>query len=333
MTASTWLRWGLLLSPLPVMFLALQIGAYSVPWKEVWQYVLFSSGREAVSEQMWAILFQVRLPRIVLAMLVGVALSASGTTLQAVFRNPLVDAFILGISSGAALGCALSVAFLPGLPIQVGAFVLSLTAAFLTFFLARTRGEVPILSLILAGVIVSAFFSALVSIVKFLVDPHKLASIVFWLMGSLSLADWQAVQKSAPWILAGSGIIWLGRWRLNALSMGDAEAKALGVSVSRERGLFILAAAITVAAAVSVSGIIGWVGLMVPHVVRMLVGPDHRRVVPVAMALGASFMVLSDTVARTLTGGEIPVGIITTLAGAPFFIFLLKKRAQQSWTT
>jgi iron complex transport system permease protein len=129
----------------------------------------------------------------------------------------------------------------------------------------------------------------------------------------------------------GTAIPWLGRWRLNALSMGDAEARALGVDVTRERGLFILAAAIAVAAAVSVSGIIGWVGLMIPHIVRMAVGPDHRRVIPLSMAAGASFLALSDTVARSATSGEIPVGIITTLAGAPFFIYLMKKGGQESW--
>jgi iron complex transport system permease protein len=325
--------WGLLLSPAPAVLIALHVGAYPVPWGDIWQYLFPSPGQNLVAEQMRAVIWQVRLPRIVLALFVGLALSVSGATLQAIFRNPLVDAFILGLSSGAALGCALSVACFPGIPIQIGAFAFSLLAALLTFSLAHTRGEVPTLSLILAGVIVSAFFSALVSIVKFMVDPHKLASIVFWLMGSLSLADWLAVQKAAPWIAAGSSFIWLGRWRLNALSMGEGEAKTLGVSVSRERGLFILAAAVTVGAAVSVSGIIGWIGLMVPHVVRMLVGPDHRRVVPVSMALGASFMVLSDTVARTFPSGEIPVGIITTLAGAPFFIYLLKKRGQESWST
>jgi iron complex transport system permease protein len=213
----------------------------------------------------------------------------------------------------------------------VGAFVCGLTAAVLTFTMARIRGEVPTLSLILAGVVVSAFFTALVSIIKFLVDPMKLASIVFWLMGSLALADWPSVIKVLPWMAAGTAIPWLGRWRLNALSMGDAEAKALGVDVARERGVFILAASVAVAAAVSVSGIIGWVGLMIPHIVRMAVGPDHRRVIPLSMAAGASFLALSDTVARSTASGEIPVGIITTLAGAPFFIYLMKKGGQESW--
>ncbi len=329
MRPRTWVYWLLLLSPLPAFLMAMQVGAYPVPWRAWWHVLASGHGKEV---QIQSIVFDIRLPRIVLGMLVGLGLSASGATLQAVFRNPLVDAFILGLSAGAAFGCALSVALVPALPIQVGAFIFSLIAAFLAFTLARTRREVPTLSLILSGVVVSAFFTALVSIIKFMVDPMKLASIVFWLMGSLSQADWRAVRQAGPWILAGAVLIWLGRWRLNAMSMGDAEARALGVDVGRERGLFILAAAVTVAAAVSVTGIIGWVGLMIPHIVRMLVGPDHRRVIPLSMAAGASFMVLSDTVARTIVGGEIPVGIITTLFGAPFFIYLLKRGGAESWS-
>ncbi len=330
MKSCSWLMWGLALAPLPAFFLALQTGAFPVSLGSLAQ-VLFGTGNPAMGEQLQAIIWQVRLPRVILAMLIGLALSLSGATLQAVFRNPLVDAYILGISSGAAFGCALSVAFFPELPIQVGAFVFSLAAAFLTFTLARTRGEVPTLSLILAGVVVSAFFSALVSLIKFLVDPHKLASIVFWLMGSLSLADWRAVGKAFPWILLGAVPLWLGRWRLNAMSLGEAEALALGMEVGRERALFIMAAALAVAGAVSVSGIIGWVGLMVPHLVRMLVGPDHRRVIPLSMTLGGSFLMISDTLARSSAAGEIPVGIITTLCGAPFFIYLLKTSGKESW--
>lgn len=329
MKSRRFLVWALALSPLPVFFLALQVGAFPVALGELWKVLL--GDRQIADEQIRAIVWQVRLPRLVLALLVGLALSLAGATLQAVFRNPLVDAYILGISAGAAFGCAISVAFFPALPIQVGAFGFSLVAAFLTFALARTQGEVPTLSLILAGVVVSAFFTAMVSLIKFLVDPHKLASIVFWLMGSLSLADWGAVIKAAPWILMGVVPIWLGRWRLNAMSLGDTEAQTLGVEVGRERGLFLLAAALAVAGAVSVTGIIGWVGLMVPHLVRMLVGPDHRRVIPLSMTLGAAFMMFSDTLARTSAAGEIPVGIITTVCGAPFFIYLLKRGGQESW--
>ncbi len=331
MRGKSWLYWGLIFSPLPVFLLALQVGAYPVSLSDLWRLLALTPGQSPLPEQIRAIIVKVRLPRIVLAMLVGLSLSVSGATLQAVFRNPLVDSFILGLSAGAAFGCAVTVAWLPMVPIQVGAFVCGLAAAVLTFTMARIRGEVPTLSLILAGVVVSAFFTALVSIIKFLVDPMKLASIVFWLMGSLALADWPSVIKVLPWMAAGAAIPLLGRWRLNALSMGDAEAKALGVDVARERGLFILAASVAVAAAVSVSGIIGWVGLMIPHIVRMAVGPDHRRVIPLSMAAGASFLALSDTVARSTASGEIPVGIITTLAGAPFFIYLMKKGGQESW--
>ncbi|MBM4283944.1 MAG: iron ABC transporter permease [Deltaproteobacteria bacterium] len=320
--------WLLSLAPAPVFVLALHVGAYPISLTELWQALTPGSG---VPEQLRAVILQVRLPRIVLALLVGMALSLAGATLQAVFRNPLVDAYILGLSAGAAFGCAVSVAFLPAWPVQICAFACALLAAMLTFGLARTRAEVPTLSLILAGIVVSALFTALVSLIKFLVDPHKLASIVFWLMGSLSLADWHTVMKALPWIAAGALALWLSRWRLNALSMGDQEAKSLGVEVGRERGFFLLAAALMVAAAVSVSGIIGWVGLMIPHLVRMLVGPDHRRVIPLSMTLGAAFLMLSDTLARTVTGGEIPVGIITTVCGAPFFIYLLKRGGQESW--
>jgi len=305
------------------------VGAFPVSLGDL-GWVLFG-GSQATGTQLQAIVWQVRLPRLVLAFFIGLALSLAGATLQAVFRNPLVDAYILGISAGAAFGCALSVAFFPSLPIQVGAFLFSLMAAFLTFSLARTQGEMPTLSLILAGVVVSAFFTAMVSLIKFLVDPHKLASIVFWLMGSLSLANWQAVAKAAPWILLGAVPLWLGRWRLNALSLGETEAQSLGMEVGRERGLFLLAAALAVAGAVSVTGIIGWVGLMIPHIVRMLVGPDHRRVIPLSMTLGAAFLMFSDTLARASVAGEIPVGIITTVCGAPFFVYLLKRGGQESW--
>lgn len=321
---------GLALAPVLAFILALQVGAFPVSVGDLAQ-ILVGFGNPALEDKLQAIIWQVRLPRIVLALLIGLALSAAGATLQAVFRNPLVDAYILGISAGAAFGCAVTVAFLPWVPVQLGAFLCSLAAAFLTFTLARTRGEVPTLALILAGVVVSAFFSALVSLIKFLVDPHKLASIVFWLMGSLSLADWRAVGKAAPLIALGTLPLLLGRWRLNALSLGETEARALGMEVGRERLFFLLGAALAVAAAVSVSGIIGWVGLMVPHIVRMLVGPDHRRVIPLSMTLGAAFLMVSDTLARTIAAGEIPVGIITTMCGAPFFVYLLKRGGQESW--
>ena len=322
------------LSPLGVGVVALFWGAYSVhPWlvaKILLSKVLGGSTITGDLPEL-SIVWNIRLPRIILASLVGGALSASGVTLQGIFRNPLVDPFILGLSAGAAFGCALSVAFFPNLPIQFAAFAFSIVASFVAYGLARNQGEVSRLPLVLSGVVVSAFFTALVSILKFLVDPHKLASIVYWLMGSFSLADWNAIFPAGIGIGAGGVILLLTRWRLNAMSMGEEEARALGINVERDRLLLIAAASLAVGSAVSVSGIIGWVGLMVPHLVRMIIGPDHRRLMPYAMAAGATFMVFADTLARNLTSFDIPVGIITALSGAPFFIYLMRKGTRESW--
>lgn len=299
--------------------------------KFLFQELLPGAGLPDTPEK--AIILDIRLPRVVLAGLVGAALSGSGVTLQGIFRNPLVDPFILGISAGAALGCALSMGFFPQLPLQFMAFVFGMTAVLLTYSIARTQGEIARLPLILSGVIISAFFTAMVSIVKFLVDPQKLQSIVFWLMGSFSLSDWKLVNVAGIGIVAGLLPVFLMRWRLNALSMGEDEAKSLGVNVKRERMIFIAASSLAVSVAVSVSGIIGWVGLMVPHLVRMMTGPDHKSLVPLSMAGGAAFMIVADTLARSLTSFDVPVGIITAITGAPFFIYLMKKGGKESWGT
>ncbi|MDW7998637.1 MAG: iron ABC transporter permease, partial [Thermodesulfovibrio sp.] len=278
-----------------------------------------------------AIIIDIRLPRVILAGLVGAALSCAGVTLQGIFRNPLVDPFILGISAGAAFGCAITVGFLSFLPLQLTAFVFAVLSVMIAYAVARTQGEVSRLPLILSGVIVSAFFTAMVSIVKFLVDPHKLQSIVFWLMGSFSLSDWKAVKIALLGVLAGVIPIFFMRWRLNVMSMGEEEAKALGVNIKRERLLFIGFSTFAVAVATSLCGIIGWVGLMVPHLVRMLTGPDHKTLVPLSISAGAAFMILADTISRTLTSFDIPVGIITALTGAPFFIYLMKRGGKEAW--
>jgi iron complex transport system permease protein len=323
----------ILISPLLIGWIAIFVGAYNVTplmvLKVIGSEVLPYFSIPDIEEK--AIILDIRLPRVILAGLVGIALSGSGVTLQGIFRNPLVDPFILGISAGAALGCALSVGFSPDIPIQLMAFLFGIIAVALAYTMAKTQGEVSRLPLILSGVIISAFFSAMVSIVKFLVDPHKLQSIVYWLMGSFSLADWNLVKIAGIGIIAGISPILLMRWRLNVMSMGEDEAKALGVNVKRERIIFIAASSFAVSIAVSVSGIIGWVGLMVPHLVRMMVGPDHKSLVPLSMAGGAAFMIFADTIARSLTDFDIPVGIITAITGAPFFVYLMKKGGKESW--
>lgn len=314
--------------------LALFLGSYDVSPVMVLKIIAgalapFSPNLPDMPER--SIIMDIRLPRVILAGLVGIALSVSGVTLQGIFRNPLVDPFILGISAGAAFGCALSVGFLPAIPIQIFAFLFGVAAVFLAYVIARTQGEISRLPLILSGVIISAFFTALVSIVKFLVDPHKLQNIVYWLMGSFALADWHQVRIAGFGIAIGLVPIFFMRWRLNVMSMGEDEARTLGVHVTRERILFIAASTFMVSIAVSVSGIIGWVGLMVPHLIRMLCGPDHKSLVPLSIAGGASFMIFADTLARNLTSFDIPVGIITAIIGAPFFVYLMKRGGKESW--
>ncbi|KAF0189371.1 MAG: ABC-type Fe3+-siderophore transport system permease [Desulfobulbaceae bacterium] len=323
----------IVLSPFLMAWCAMFIGAYQISpllvLKCLMNEIIPLSGMHDLPER--GIILDIRLPRILLAGIVGIALSGSGVTLQGVFRNPLVDPFILGLSAGAAFGCAVSIGFFPAVPIQVSAFVFSIASVLLAYNIAKCQGEVSRLPLILSGVIISAFFSALTSIIKFLCDPHKLQNIVFWLMGSFSLADWHTISLTGIGILIALCPVYLMRWRLNVISMGDDEAKLLGVNIRRDRLIFVVASTLAVSLAVSVSGIIGWVGLMVPHLVRMMTGPDHKSLVPLSMAAGATFMIFADTMARSLTTYDIPVGIITAVSGAPFFIYLMKKGGKESW--
>jgi iron complex transport system permease protein len=308
---------------------ALFLGAYGVRPEQVLRAL--ADGVSGADSPETSVVLDIRLPRILLSGMVGMALATSGATLQAVLRNPLVDPFILGISAGAAFGCALAVGFFPGASVQAMAFLFGGLAVLLAVGMARSRGEISRLSLVLSGVIVSAFFSALLSMVKFFVDPMRLQSIVYWLMGSFGMAEWDQLRSAAAGILLGCLPAYLLRWRLNAISMGDDEARTLGVDVTRKRILFIASTTLAVTSAVAVSGIIGWIGLMVPHLVRMIAGPDHRRLIPLSMAGGATFMIAADTVARNLAAFDLPVGIVTALAGAPFFIYLMKRRGGEGW--
>jgi len=319
----------ILLSPFLAAALSLFVGTYGLSPSEIIDVLrhAFSAADSAEA----TIILDIRLPRILLSGLAGMALATSGATMQAVLRNPLVDPFILGISAGAAFGCAIAIGFLAWLPLQVAAFVFGALAVFLACVMARSGGEISRLSLVLSGVIVSAFFTAMLSLIKFLVDPMKLQNIVHWLMGSFAMADWQQVRTSGIGIVLGCLPILLLRWRLNVISMGDDEARSMGVNVSVKRIIFIGSATLAVTSAVAVSGIIGWIGLMVPHLIRMVAGPDHRRLIPLSMAGGATFMICADTVARNMTSFDLPVGIITALAGAPFFVYLMKRGGKESW--
>ena len=278
------------------------------------------------------VVLRVRLPRVLGAMLIGGGLAVSGAAFQGLFRNPLVSPYVLGVASGAGFGAALGILMWesPWL-IQGSAFLfgmLAVTAAWTMSRLYRSAGSMII---ILAGVVVGAFFQSLLSLVKYTADPDdKLPVIVYWLMGSLS----SMTMDSLLTVVAPIGVCILGlflvRWQLNVLSMGDEEARTLGVEAGRLRLGVIAGVTVITASAVSVSGIIGWVGLVVPHLARMVVGPDYRRLIPASLALGACYLVLIDGLARNLTATEIPLGILTASVGAPFFAVLLS-RGRTGW--
>ena len=273
-----------------------------------------------------AIIWDIRLPRIILVFIVGAALAMSGSALQAVFRNPLVDPFVLGLSSGAAFGASLAMA-VSFFSVQMSAFVFGIVAVAASYGMARKNGKVSIVSLILAGIIVNGVFTALFTIVQFISDPFKLQTIVHWTMGDFHNANWHKVRSMVIPAAAGTAVLVLYRWRLNVLSLGDEEARAVGARPEREKIIILVAATLASSAAVAVAGIISLYGLLVPHCVRMLVGVDNRRSMPLNLFFGGSFLVLIDDVSRTVAGFEIPIGVFTMLIGAPFFIFLMKKAA------
>ena len=279
-----------------------------------------------VSEQ--TVVFRIRLPRVIAAMLVGGGLSLAGASFQGLFRNPLVSPDILGVAAGAGFGAALGI-LVSGNPwvIQVSAFAFGIVAVAVTYGIGRVYHNSSTLILVLAGIIVGSLFSALLSLAKYVADPYDtLPAIVFWLMGSLSSVSNTDIIAVAPPILLGSLCLYLIRWRINLLSLGEEEAQALGLDTKRMTVVLVISSTIVTASAVCISGIIGWVGLVVPHIGRMLVGPDFRNLIPVSAVLGASFLLVVDDIARTLTATEIPLGILTALIGAPFFAYLLTRK-------
>jgi iron complex transport system permease protein len=323
---SGWLVWAAFALPVVLLVLSMNLGSYHIPFKEVWTTIAHGPASGAAAASPAAdIIFRIRLPRLLLALFAGAALSVSGASLQALFKNPLVFEFSLGISYGAAFGAALSLVGLGhGFPPQLAAFVFAVMAVLLVLVIAG-RSVSQIVPVLLSGVIVSALFQALLSLVEFFANPYALQALIFWLMGSLSQAVWKDLALTLPVIGLGIVILILLRWRLNVLSLGDDEARALGVNVKWEKALVIAVATLTTAAATSVTGVINWVGLIVPHLVRMMVGADNRKVIPLSAALGASLLIVADDIARNAASFEIPIGILTSVVGIPLFIVLLKR--------
>src|SRR5215470_11867523 len=320
----------LVLVLLGAVLIASVVGPYPVPPGDV-MLAIFGGGSSPAID---TILFQIRLPRVLAALLVGGALAAAGASYQTLFRNPLVSPDILGVSAGAGFGAVLGILLsLPVLAIQGLGFATGLITVGIVYTLARAlRSQNEILVLVLAGIVVGALAGAGISLVKILADPYnQLPAITFWLLGSLAGIKVSDVQTVAPLVILGLVPLGLLRWRIGVLSLGDDEARALGVNVRFVRGVVIAAATLITATSVSVSGVIGWVGLVIPHMARMLVGPRYDRVLPAAALMGAAFLVLIDTVARTAARIEIPLGLLTALLGAPVFVWLLA-RGRRAWS-
>nr|WP_159465493.1 iron ABC transporter permease [Scandinavium goeteborgense] len=323
------LQAGLIALTLLLALVSLGLGQYHLTIGDVVTHLLHPDAPNEIAGQ---VVWTVRLPRVVMAFLCGAALGLSGATLQGVFRNPLVDPHIIGVTSGAAFGGTLAILLgLSPLLMMGSTFGFGLAALGLVYLISTLQGRESTLVLILSGIILSGFFAALVSLMQYLADTEEvLPNIVFWLLGSFATANWYKVMLVAGPVLLAGAVLFALRWRINLLSLDEKDARALGVSVKLLRRGVLVSCALLVAAQVAVSGSIAWVGLVIPHLARLLVGADHRRLLPTAFWLGGGFMMVVDDLARTLTQAEIPIGIITALVGAPVFTFLLIYRQRRS---
>ena len=341
----TFQRWmtiigGLAIASLAVCVLCLQFGATKIDMRTVMMVLSGWSGigtpDTTGTDTSAVIMLHIRLPRILTGFLVGGSLAVVGVTLQALLRNPLADPYVLGVSSGAALGVSLAMlfgigttlAFLPGLPLF--GFAGGLLSLVVMYRLARSRGRLPIQSVLLAGVILNAMLTALIMFITSIMDPSRSAGLLAWLMGSLTVSNYGILSVFALYVVAGASLLLQKAQTMNILTFGEETARSLGIDTERvKKRLFFLAALLT-GAVVSVSGMIGFVGMIVPHAIRMLIGSDHRVLLPASILTGGMFLVAADTVARTiLAPTEIPVGIVTALTGGPMFLYLLLWRKDQ----
>lgn len=315
------------LLPFAAAVICIGIGRYNISPAESLGILLSPlTGRE-VDPQGWSVIYHVRLPRILLALAVGMGLSVSGASFQSLFSNPLATPDTLGVATGASFGAVLALLFTRNiLVVQLAALLMGLAALAGTCLISRLNGKSSILMVVLGGMVVSSLFQALVSLAKYVADPEEdLPAITYWLMGSMSRATYQGLAVGIPLILLGVAVLFLLRWRLNILSLQEDETKALGIDAKKLRLIVMAAATLVTAACVSLCGQVGWVGLLIPHAARMLYGSDNRKIIPVSIGLGSAFMVAIDTASRAATAAEIPVSILTAIIGAPFFIILLRK--------
>ncbi|MGD1886897.1 MAG: FecCD family ABC transporter permease [Cohaesibacteraceae bacterium] len=314
---------------------ALGLGRYAIEPLDVIRILLSRIGfiETDVSDTARRVVVLVRAPRILSAALAGAILGMTGAALQGIFRNPLVGPQIIGVTSGASFGGALAILLVGTTAATVGfAFVFGLVAVFLVYTIARVGGRAPVLMLVLAGVVVSAAFTAFVSLIKYVADPNDtLPAIVYWLMGSFATATYDKLFILTLAVLGSVLVLHALRFRINIMSLGEEEATALGIRVEPTRWAILAAVALGVAGVVSVAGVVGWVGLVMPHLARMIVGPDHRKLLPAAALAGAGYLIIVDTLARTMSAAEIPIGILTALVGAPVFAVLLRRLHLKGW--
>lgn len=326
---------GLLLLPFALILISLMMGLYNISVENVARALLspvFPGASDGITQTEMTLVLRIRLPRVLSAAFIGAALASTGVAFQGIFKNPLVDSNLLGVTSGAGFGAALAL-LLGGTTVVVQgfAFGFGLLAVSLAYVGSRLYSTAPMIILTLMGILIGSFFGSLTSLLKYIADPlNTLPAITFWLLGGLTGVTWQSVPLLAVLTTLGSAFLWLVRWQLNILSLGDAEAATLGINPNRLKLVIIVCATLMTAAAVAVGGVIGWIGLVIPHAGRAIVGPDHKRLIPTSLALGASFLLLIDNISRTLLSTEVPLGILTGLVGVPLLVVLLR-RNQTGW--
>ncbi|MBE5979311.1 MAG: iron ABC transporter permease [Paenibacillaceae bacterium] len=314
------------LLPIATALISLCIGRMNLSIIEV-IHTLSDAAKGNRQSQNYSIVINLRAPRIIMAIIVGAGLTCAGNAFQSLFSNPLATPDVLGVTSGTCVGAIIAIIMSMGImETQLLALAFGLFAVWITIMLAGDRNGQSVVFLVLAGVIISALFNAVGSLLKYTADPlDKLPAITYWLMGSFTSASYKKIMVGSPLILAGIAVIYLMRWKLNILSLSDDEARASGMDLKKTRLIFVLAATIITASCVSMCGQVGWIGLLIPHCSRMLVGSNNRYVVPVGISIGASFMIIIDTFSRSISVIELPLSILTAIIGAPVFISLLKR--------
>ncbi|MCI7723877.1 MAG: iron ABC transporter permease [Erysipelotrichaceae bacterium] len=304
--------------------IALCLGQYTIALQDVIKVLTLQKVDLANAE---TVIFNIRIPRILVSLIVGSGLAAAGASFQALFSNPLATPDTLGCANGASFGAALGILLgLNALGIQISALIFGILAVVLVFVFTRYRHANQIMMIILGGMVVSSLFSALVSLIKYVADPNDVLPVItFWLMGSFSNSTVRSLYTGVPMIVLGMVVLYLMRYRMNALSLKEEEAASLGINVRQNRMIVIVASSLITASVVSMCGVVGWVGLLIPHISRMLFGNNHTKVIPGCIVFGALFMLIIDTVARCMYQAEIPVSILTAIIGAPVFLLLLRK--------